>query len=92
MKKANNKENIINEYLLAFFGPLVGVILVTLPMVSSMTFINYIILVGEVYLCIIGFALVIFILAGIAMLLSRIPIIDKILFSEASKHDYSDDI
>ena len=92
MKKANNKESNINEYLLAFLGPLLGVALVSLPMLRSMSFLNYLILVGEVYLGIIGFALVIFILIGIVMLLSRIPIIDKILFSEASKHDYSDDI
>lgn len=90
MKKTNNKENNINEYLLAFLGPLLGVALVTLPMLRTMTFLNYLILVGEVYLFVIGFALAIFILLGIVMLLARIPIVDKILFSEASKHDYSD--
>jgi len=92
MKKANNKENNINEYLLAFLGPLLGVALVTLPTLRTMSFINYLILVGEVYLCIIGFVVAFLILLGLVMLFVRIPLIDKILFSEASKHDYSDDI
>lgn len=89
MKKKNKNEG-INEYLLAFLGPLLGVALVSLPMLRSMSFLNYLILVGEVYLGIIGFIVAFLILLGIVMLLARIPIINKILFSEASKHDYSD--
>ena len=88
--KKKNKNDGINEYLLAFLGPLLGVALVSLPMLRSMSFLNYLILVGEVYLGIIGFIVAFLILLGIVMLLAKIPIINKILFSEASKHDYSD--
>lgn len=90
--KKIKSSNLISDYLLPIFGPLVGIILTTSPMLVSLSFVDYIILVGEVYLGVIVFAAILFIFTWIIMALMAVfPIVGKILFSEKAKHDYRND-
>lgn len=90
--KEVKSSNPISDYLLSIFGPLTGIILTTSPMLVSLSFVDYIILVGEVYLGVIAFVAILFIFTWFIMALMTVfPIVGKILFSKKAKHDYRDD-